>query len=334
MRRVNIKSGLKQRLPDILGTDGAFVANDAVAEQDIFELNPWSIQAALLSNIERLVKAVVGDSSTGRPMQGLLLSKVTAYQYQVSAGYGFTPDGKIITIGSSFTMSVPIPSGDFYVYLKHSLAIAPEANHVYGKNTTFVAETTRKELVIDDFGEVHKTDIVNYLNDIVEAGDEKQDCTGYVYLGKITVAGGQGIVADSDIINNPNRGLQNDVVNTVAAQVISELGETILSGNFSATSHTSEEINLPSGYYFTNCIIIAAHVVLPSYDVDNPGDTTAKKRMLPFLWTDYEDTGSLVIVSATLLDTDKIRIYANKHNGSTNIDLNGGSYTFVLKKIS
>src|SRR5271157_885584 len=97
MRRVNIKTGLKQRLNEILGTDYG-----TASPEDVYDLTPWSIQSAQLENNQRIVKSIVGDSTVGRIMSGLLITgNVGDSSFHITSGLGFTTSGNIVSLGAT-----------------------------------------------------------------------------------------------------------------------------------------------------------------------------------------------------------------------------------------
>ena len=78
MRWVDVKVGIKQRIGAILGNSTEETNNGA--------LTYWSIQASMLENLKRVVKSLVGDSSSGRPMKGMWLTANGSDYISISSG--------------------------------------------------------------------------------------------------------------------------------------------------------------------------------------------------------------------------------------------------------
>jgi len=186
MRRVNIRHGLKQRINEILGTDPAgYSWGDAVPS-----ITDWSIQAAVIENLGRIVSGIAGDVK-GAPMNGLVLSGIGASTFAISSGFGFTNNGNIVVIESPVEgISLPVGSSSVYVYVKHSLAYLEDVTG--SKETGFIGRAGEEDIIIDDLGATLGTAISADSTDVIIVGDELtgSSLVNHVYLGVLTVSGG------------------------------------------------------------------------------------------------------------------------------------------------
>lgn len=248
MRRVNIQTGLKQRINDILGQNDT---NDG-------SVTPWSIQAAMLSNTQRIAQGIVGEALYGRVMKGLKISYLssTPASVSISSGYGFTPDGYIISVATPITLDISqYISGNIYIYLKYSLVAATESVHDYGKNTAFNSTNITEEIVFDESGLVSGTSITS---DIIDVGITTPiSRNGYVYLGSVNV---DSFSSTSLITNTYDVGIQSlidsstgyyqDISDGVSISLIGETGD--ISINHAFVSKLNKTINLDISFDVTS----------------------------------------------------------------------------------
>ena len=304
MREVHIKNGLKQRLPEILGTDYG-LDNDGVSD-----ITPWSIQAAMLSNVKRVSSAIVGDFTDGRPMKGLILSKVNSTQFSISAGIGFASNGNVVTLGSSVQVSVTGYTGDIFIYLRHYMAVAEEATHNYGKNTSFIADSGKKEIVLDDAGEINSSDPSVIIDNLVYISTVRiMESDDKVYLGQITLTGGS-IANSSDVVNNSNRGFVTSNV--------------VVSGVFAPSVTNSAIVPLPSDFTYDNCFITSAQITLPS-------GYSGYTYMLPLLVVSDAGISSMRV---SIKNDNTFDFWSSKHGTADVIPFGDGAYKILLQKIS
>jgi hypothetical protein len=193
MRRVSIVTGMKQRLQEILGQS---TTSDATGD-----LIPWSVQAAMLSNFERIVKGIAGNSEgQGRVMKGLIMS-FSGVRITISAGIGFTESGKVIVLESPIYYDVtPSPSREIHIYLQHIL-VAVDGNNVLNpeaKKTSFLDGSASEDIVADDWATSLKSNAQSQANNIIRTADDDLDNNeDDVYLGYVTV-NGSVIIGKSD----------------------------------------------------------------------------------------------------------------------------------------
>jgi len=160
MRRVQIVKNLKQSINDILGTDyGDPTTNEfdslapTVTNEDVYELTPWSIQAAMISNLERLCAALVDNPAYGKVLTGLTVTASPWPSIDIAAGKGVTTNGKLITLTSGITYKYIGPNTTKYVYLHYYLAAIDGDNDDRGRNSAFMGGPTKKRnLVYDELG--------------------------------------------------------------------------------------------------------------------------------------------------------------------------------------
>jgi hypothetical protein len=306
MRRVNIKTGLKQRINEILGTDfGAETSTGA------YDITPWSIQAAMLSNVCRIGKSIVGEAAQGRVMKGLSISYYgPGNNIKITQGYGFTPEGNVVTLGKDLIIPITQTSGYVYIYLKYILDVATESTpmvHDYGKNTSFNSETGTKEIVYDDKALIFGSTITR---DIIEVStEEKSGEDGFIYLGKISLDG--VLDADSVITNTTDIGII-PVPAAIPDSVIIE--KIILSGTF--TDGKLKDITLPVNYTHENTIIL-------SFKVKGDSDIfpIGKWLVIPYsrFFNGLGDQGVTTTTISPLLVPNTINISCFLSNPSTNL---------------
>jgi len=159
MRIVNVKTGLKQRIDEVFGNN-----NETPAGTPGLELNSWSVQSAMISNVQRVVSSAAGDVNvSGRIMKGLqVFPSESDTSIRIEPGYGFTDDGHVITLKTAIdNYEIGTDDGDYYIYLKYITVQAKELAsddgfpaHEYGKSTRFNSEIAIEDIVYDEYGEV------------------------------------------------------------------------------------------------------------------------------------------------------------------------------------
>jgi len=190
MRRVNARRGLAQRINDIIGTD-----QGTLGENDFPGITDWSVQAAMLSNIRRVIKGIVG-SAVGRPASGLWVTSDGGGVLTIAKGVGFTPNGNAIVVDAPFNYSLIGSTGTIYLYLKHEMAEYTEADHDGdgGKRTEFIGKdnSNTEEIVYDDKGAALGNNITGSGSSLIEESDVKLSqgqALDYVYLCAVEMPG-------------------------------------------------------------------------------------------------------------------------------------------------
>jgi len=191
MRWVNVVNGVKQRIGEILG-----ISNVEEDEADNAP-NYWSIQAAMLTNLRRIVKGISGYSAEGRPMEGCWITEATATTFNISSGLAFTNNGDIVVFPGVNGISL---TGYGYatvrVYLKHVNAEIPQTTYpAIGKNTGLIGEDGTKEIINDDSA-VGGADVVQLETDA-------QNNPDWVFIGTVRSQG----FAIQEVLNSSSRGL-------------------------------------------------------------------------------------------------------------------------------
>ena len=184
MRRVHVVDGIKERVNEILGTD---TANETPSGTP--EITGWSIQAAMLENIRRVVAALVGDADFGRPIRGLSLG-FSGGAFTVSEGYGITKRGDVIWLRSGAI--IPLSGGGQYVkhhlYIKYSEKLIDGTLYPdEGRKTSVIGEPGSYDIVYDGKA-TYRTpgDTADLFTQVVsELGMSPGDpgAENYVYLG-------------------------------------------------------------------------------------------------------------------------------------------------------
>jgi len=215
MRRVNVINGIKQRLNDILGNGSNGI------------LTLWSMQAAMLNNFQRMCLALLGGSSTGRVVSGLVTS-YNASSITVNPGYGITVAGNFITLPSSQTIMVSDlhDDSDNYLCLKYSLVPLKDADPS-GKKTSIINESATTQIVYDESGAADSFGPEIFVAETSLANVQAQDY--YVYFAKAVVSGGV-ITSVTDINNDDGAFRDLSVSGTSAFSGIARFyGETFFS---------------------------------------------------------------------------------------------------------
>ena len=178
MRIINIDYNVKQRLNDIVGRTGSGPNG----------LTPWSVQEAMLSNIERLAAGLSGNSSYGRLLSGLHLS-IDGATVTITAGYGITKSGKVIHLQSAVSHSF---SGNTYFYLAYNKGPVQDSDPA-GIISPFVGSTQSQQLVSDEAGTVYGTGVTWDQIIVTDADGSGQGNSDYIYLGSVI----SGVVSPS-----------------------------------------------------------------------------------------------------------------------------------------
>ena len=225
MRRVNIRNGLLQRMNEILGTDSG-VVNDS---GNMPGITGWSIQAAMITNMQRIVQALVGDSTRGRPIKGLQLGYTAGLNFTISSGLGLTNSGNIVVMANNIWQTIPSSSNaSVHIFLKHIIGEVTQAlNPTSGKKSNFINKTS-EEIVYDDLGATSATDVLGTATQIIiQSTTNNMPSDDCVYLGYVTISGGM----ISSVTNTYNKGITDDTgsvnLNGVTAQnITSQIGIT------------------------------------------------------------------------------------------------------------
>lgn len=161
MRLVDMKTGIKERLGDILGHSfgGAPSGND------------WSIQHAMLDNIRRVVKGIVGDSPTGRVLSGMMVEQSGANKIVVSGGIAFTGSGNVINIGASLKKSIT-GNGTRRVYVNHTRSVLAAGSSPYGgRKVSLVNKPGLFEIVTDDTATTKGGNVQESVDEVLTVTD-------------------------------------------------------------------------------------------------------------------------------------------------------------------
>jgi len=177
MRRVNIVTGIKQRINEILGqgTDG--------------DLTAWSIQSAMLSNFERIAKALNSGSSIGKILSGLTVTN-SGLVVTVASGYAVTLNGGIISLESSLEKDLSgdlTDDADNYLCLRYSLS-SVDNTLSYGKFTPLIG-AANEQIVFDELGFASSPVNSNIL-EVKSSISQIQADHDLVHIATITMASG------------------------------------------------------------------------------------------------------------------------------------------------
>ncbi len=228
MRRVNIATGIKQRLNEILGTQDE-------SESDGI-LTSWSVQAAMLSNFSRILTALTGNSNVGRVLKGLEPTRNNGTSISISSGYGSTTSGDIVTLKVPLEYTIDQSQGDgiYYIYLVSNLVQCGEDSP--GQiESSIINEPGFTQLVYDERGMsegsgISAADII--YQGFNAAGSPDHDTSpgasfNRLYLGQVEISGGV-ISTDAGTIKlSPYRGFfpntEDDISQIKKLRVIENL---------------------------------------------------------------------------------------------------------------
>ena len=240
MRRVQIVNNLKQRMNEILGTDfGSPTTNDwdplvpTVSTDPVYALTPWSIQAAMISNLERLCAALVDNQALGKVLTGMVVTPSTFPNVTILPGKAVTPSGKLITLsGSIVDVAMGATNGNVrYIYLYYVLAAIDGDNDSRGRNTPFLGGPTKKRnIVYDELGSIIGSEVTNepYRSAILSVETSFANGPDKVLIAIVTTGTGTLSV-------NMNAGLIS-TGGTVSCKNLSASGTTALQGLTSPTA--------------------------------------------------------------------------------------------------
>jgi len=250
MKRVNIRIGLKQRMNEILGTDYS-VIDDSGGLPDI---TPWSIQAAAIANMRRIVSAITAGGQ-GRPMSGLFISKAGDTRISIRSGYGFTRSGNVVVLDNSIEYQIDDNTNTRHIYLKHIMATVDGDDNIDGKKTNFTGKSGYEDIVYDDLAASKKGDVQDVSERIVYITESASDSSDdVVYLGSVTFVDGK-IVAD-EVYNSELRGLEpnNPDGDKYIFRSLQCNGESSFNDDATFTEKIIvAEINNPSEMELVNC---------------------------------------------------------------------------------
>lgn len=177
MRRVNIVTGIKQRMHDILGTNLDISSG---------EITAWSIQSAMLSNFKRICLSLLNGSTTGKVLSGLNAS-YTSSLITIEGGYGVTVNGDIVTLPGPINIPISYTGmttgSNNFICLKYSLV--PMATG--GKETSICGQSGMHQIVFDESGAADNYANIVVIKSTIDQVLADHDC---VYIGTATIAGG------------------------------------------------------------------------------------------------------------------------------------------------
>lgn len=223
MRRLHVINGIKQRLGEILGQQ---LSGGAVGD-----VTSWSIQAAMLSNMNRIVSAIVGNAPCGRVLRGLEIERASSNSIRISKGYGVTENGGVVSLchqSSSSGIEVEIPATDatYYIHLKHNIIQLDSDDYPGRKSTGVVNDLGNVDIAYDEQAMAQGSDVT--IADVVfyNTTGIVTDNNDMVYLGSVEVTGSvipnpATIVLSTYRGLSPNRENNFDVFNFI--EIVTQL---------------------------------------------------------------------------------------------------------------
>jgi hypothetical protein len=186
MRYTILKNGIQERINYLVGTNDL----DTDPESVVGELNHWSAQASMITNIRRIVKGIVGNSTNGKVMSGLQISQSgSTSNILITGGIGFTVAGNIIVINpSSISKSLGTPAlQDYPIYLMYEESFAPMDSSTieYHSSQIMGTSTTPINILADDT--CSNTNDTAIIADKIQITTQDLSVNDGLYLGKVTV---------------------------------------------------------------------------------------------------------------------------------------------------
>lgn len=188
MRQLSVKTKLNQTINSILGESSNQFTPEA-------SFNAWSMQEAIIENIQRVVRAEVGGNERGKIKYGLDISDGGSSfdpAFTVYPGIAFTPDGDIIIVDSALICDVNLsaiidlePENNYSLYLKHIRQVVPADEFTFGKKSNFIDGRTSEDIVTDDLASFMGDRVGEVANQIIIIDDENEEAGDRVYLGPL-----------------------------------------------------------------------------------------------------------------------------------------------------
>jgi hypothetical protein len=265
MRRLNCKTGIQQRLPDILGDDSG--TEESVDGGTVPGITAWSIQAQMIRNFRRLNQAIVGQTVCGRMMKGLVLV-AHGSGGQLTGGIGISSLGNVITIPSICDIT-SFTEGVNHFRLLYKVGVV-ESSIDGGLNTNIIGEDNSVDTVYDEYGSCKGTSINQFIGKIL-SNDGTQIVTSEdaIYLGYITKTGNTYVATPYKIrgFYPNNNDSEYGTIDSLKCDTIEQRGSTALEIK---SPNLTGSVKLPTG---TNNIAIGSDFGVTGDFVDNDGNT-------------------------------------------------------------
>lgn len=188
MRRVNIITGIKQRLGEILGNGTSS------------DLTSWSIQTAMMSNLTALTKAMAGDNPYGRVLSGMNLSHVSGLTFRITPGFAISPSGGLISLQATLDFNIGSLDGTpYYIFAKYNVIQLTSGSQPGYKSTAVIGQNGSQNIVYDEVGKANGTSVS--ASDILMVDTFPPGGGGssspYAHVGTITMAAGVPTITES-----------------------------------------------------------------------------------------------------------------------------------------
>jgi hypothetical protein len=192
MRFIISKNGIQERLNYLIGTNDTDpgTSTGTVGDSGPTNLTSWSTQASMITNIRRVVKGIVGNSTNGKIMSGLQISQVNDTDIAISGGIGFTVAGNIIVLNPSsiqITLANPVSQGqEFPIYLMYGESFAnPTIAIDYHLSEIMGTSQTPINIIADDI--CSNTNDTTTIQDQIKTVTQNLNTNDGLYLGTVVV---------------------------------------------------------------------------------------------------------------------------------------------------
>jgi hypothetical protein len=256
VRRINVLHNIKQRINQILGAgEGSAIPQSwdpllpTLSNDPVYELTSWSIQSAMLSNVERICSALVDNQARGKVLRGMTVIPDISFPYvTIVPGSAVTADGKLITLNGSLT-NVPMGStlGDVrYIYLYHVVATINGDNDDTGRNTPFLGGPTKKSNVVyDELCSIIGSDVNTepYKSAVLSVSSSESNGDGKVLVAIVTTGSGTlSVEMNSGLVTNGTIECAGLTVNGPAT--IPDINGTTMMEDVNADAVTADSVDV------------------------------------------------------------------------------------------
>lgn len=273
MRRINVKTGIKQRMPDILGDDSG---TEPSVSGTVPGITPWSVQSQMIKNMRRIVSALVGNSVYGRVMSGLEIVSNGSGTLIIGRGYGFTKQGNIIVLENDCYKS-GLPNGTSHISILHKMAEVDANSDPSGLETPLIGEEGLYNVVYDDYAATQGSSINSTFDNILLVSSNPPSVENCVYLGSVVITAGVITSVNQRQIRGfyPNSADDvNGVINSLKTDLIqsTSMGEQLVI----ADPELRGTVEIPTGA--SNKLVVDGIEGATGQFVDKDGNTIVVKK--------------------------------------------------------
>jgi hypothetical protein len=218
----------------------------------------------MISNVERLAKALLGNNPSGRVLNGMSLAAMGGNNVTIFEGQGVTRGGNIISLASMLQAQIPATAGTHYIYLKYVLVPIDGGSDVRGRNTSFLGGPNKtRNIVYDEIGIVAGGSINSepFKSAILSVESTQADADDRLLVG-YAVSNGTSVTS---VVMNDNISINGTLSSgTLGAGSAAISGNASVGGNLSVTG-TIEASSAFSGTYQGSGTLTIVKGIVTSY---------------------------------------------------------------------